>query len=110
MTAEAVPYVHVARLRLNPAANPAAVGGAVTVELCGSWDHEGPCRWPHNNDIEQAGADATFRTVFVASAKEVDEVRARIERALRTSTEWTVVESGPRALTNEERELGGRLS
>ena len=110
MTGERTDYVHAARIRLNETTDPAAVGAAVTVELCGHWDHEGPCRWPHNNDIDETGSVATFRTVFVAPAEDVDEVRARIENALRSSSEWMVLESGPRAPTANERRLGGKLS
>ena len=35
-----------AELVLAADTNPAAVGAAVTIELCGSTDHDGPCRWP----------------------------------------------------------------
>jgi hypothetical protein len=45
-------FVVEAALALTEGCDSAAVGGAVTVELCGSWDHEGPCRWPHNSAID----------------------------------------------------------
>ena len=38
------PYVTWARLALAPGTDPAAVGAAVTTELCGHWEHEPPCR------------------------------------------------------------------
>jgi len=38
-----------AEVRLDSGTDPAAVGAAVTVELCGHWEHEGPCRWPPAN-------------------------------------------------------------
>ena len=38
-------------IRLEPGADKRAPGGAVTVALCGHWDHEGPCRWPHRSNI-----------------------------------------------------------
>jgi len=44
-------YVLEARLELDDGLDPAAVGAAVTVELCGHWEHAGPCRWPHNSEI-----------------------------------------------------------
>jgi len=43
--------------------DPAAVGAMVTVALCGHWEHDGPCRWPHHNQID----GAQFRTVFIAT-------------------------------------------
>ena len=71
-------FVHEAEIQLVPGTDPAAVGAAVTTELCGHWEHEGPCRWPHN----KASADTTFRTLFVAPATDEEEVRERIEGAL----------------------------
>ena len=29
-----------------------AIGAAVTVALCGHWEHDGPCRWPHLTTTE----------------------------------------------------------
>ncbi len=53
-------YVVAASVALEDGADPASVGAAVTVELCGHWDHPGPCRWPHNNEIEAARDAASF--------------------------------------------------
>jgi hypothetical protein len=110
VAAERGPHVHTAMIRLTPGADPAAVGAAVTVELCGHWEHEGPCRWPHNNAIEDVAPVAAFRTVFVASEGDVEDVHARIDRALHSSAGWTVLASGPRAPTAEEQALGAKLS
>ena len=44
-------FVHEAELRLNEGADDHKPGAAVTVALCGHWEHEGPCRWPHNNAL-----------------------------------------------------------
>jgi hypothetical protein len=110
MTAERTAHVHAASIRLVEGTNPAQVGAAVTVELCGHWEHEGPCRWPHNNAIEDVAPVAAFRTVFVAAEGDVAAVHARIDRALRSSSEWTVLASGPRALTSDEETLGAKLS
>ena len=98
-------FVHEAELRLEPDADPAAVGAAVTTELCGHWEHEGPCRWPHNNAIE----GSVFRTLFAAPAAEEEEVRAKIERGLRAAPGWTVVETRRRPTRSDERPLAQRL-
>ena len=76
-------FVVAAQLELRAGCDAAAVGAAVTVELCGHWEHDGPCRWPHNSAIDAERRPAPFRTVFVAGASEEPHVRARIEAALR---------------------------
>ena len=103
-------YAHQARLRLVPDVDPAEVGAAVTTALCGHWGHDGPCRWPHNNDIRTAAGVAEFRTVFVAPPAEETEVRSLVDAALNGDPRWAVVESGARDLTGDERALGERLA
>ena len=83
-------YVVEAEIELTDGTDPAAVGAAVTVELCGHWEHEGDCRWPHHSDIDADARPARFRTVFQASPDEEADIRARIERALRGSDDWRV--------------------
>jgi hypothetical protein len=62
--------------------DPAALGGAVTTALCGHWEHDGPCRWPHftNPEVEDDGAVVTVH--FDASPEDEPEVRDRIRSAL----------------------------
>lgn len=81
----------------------------MTVELCGHWDHEGPCRWPHNSAIDADRDPALFRTVFVASAEDEPEVRRRIEAGLREGGPWRVVSVAARPVDECERGLAGRL-
>ena len=100
-------YAHVAELRLGEGVEPSEVGAAVTVALCGSWDHEGPCRWPNNHDIDASGA---YRVLFVAPPADEAEVRARIETTLHAATHWTVLQSGPRPVAPDEQELATRLA
>lgn len=104
------PYVHEATLRLHGSTDPAEVGAAVTVELCGHWEHEGGCRWPHNNAVGAKGRHTEFRTLFVASDHEERDVRDRIDRALRTSRRWTVISTTPRPLRDDEQPLAERLA
>jgi hypothetical protein len=103
-------FVHEAELRLEPGTDPGAVGAAVTTALCGHWEHEGPCRWPHNNAIDAGDAAAGFRTLFVAPAGDESEVRDRIERALREGSGWVVVETRPRPVSPGEQPLAERLT
>lgn len=104
------PYVTEATLVLADGTDADAVGAAVTVALCGDPEHEGGCRWPHNNAVRPADRGTAFRTVFVAPPREEREVRERIDGALRASTRWTLTSSRARALTAEERELAARLA
>jgi hypothetical protein len=103
-------FVHEADLRLGDGSDPAAVGAAVTVALCGHWKHEGPCRWPHNNDIEVLDWGATFRMLFVAPASDEAEVRERIERSLREGTRWVVGRTQSRPVSIAEAPLAQRLA
>ena len=110
MTDERRAYVQAAELRLRAGADPAAVGAAVTTALCGHWEHDGPCRWPHNNEIDAAEPVARFRTLFVASAADEAEVRAKIEQALRDAPGWAVIATAERPVSAAERPLAGRLA
>jgi hypothetical protein len=74
MTDARVAFVHEAELQLHNGTDPAEVGAAVTTALCGHREHEGPCRWPHNNGIELSDPFANFRTLFVAPSTEEDTV------------------------------------
>jgi hypothetical protein len=99
MDSERMPHVHEALLHLDPDTDPRAPGAAVTIELCGSVDHEGPCRWPNNHDIDNSGL---FRTLFVAPEADVEEIHERISSALRTGSGWSVVSERRRPLTSAE--------
>jgi hypothetical protein len=102
-------FVVEAELVLRDGFDPAAVGGAVTVELCGHWEHEGPCRWPHNSAIDQERDPARFRTLFVADEREAALVRERIETALRGDVGWRLVSVHSRPVAAAERALAEQL-
>ena len=60
-------YVHSAQVRLEPGGDAGAPGAAVTVALCGHWEHDGPCRWPHHTAVrDPAGPELDLRVVFAA--------------------------------------------
>jgi len=98
-------FVHTAVVVLGRDADPGAPGGAVTLELCGSWDHEPPCPLAaHHTSVADAGDASRLRILFAAAPADEAEVRDRIDAALgrgscvgpdgRTST-WTLVSTGP---------------
>jgi hypothetical protein len=103
-------HVHAATLGLAAGVDPAAVGAAVTTELCGHWQHDGPCRWPHHNSIRPAGAGHELRVVFVAPDADIAGVHARIASALDTMPGCEVVTDAPAALEADEIALGTRLA
>jgi hypothetical protein len=103
-------YVHEGELDLPESTDPAAVGATVTTALCGHWEHEGPCRWPHNNAIRRRGSTFVFRTLFVAPTSDEAHVRGRIDRALRSGEGWRLLESRARQVALTEEELALRLS
>ena len=77
-------HAHEAVLELAPGADAAAPGAAVTVELCGHWQHKGTCRWPHRTSVvSQDGSSLTVRVLFAAPTADRDEARRRIGSGLR---------------------------
>lgn len=89
---------------MEPGADEAAPGAAVTVALCGHWDHQPPCPLsPHRVDVEQVGGGLRVRVLFAAEPEAEPEVRRRIDLALAGrwrfpdgfSTPWRLRESRP---------------
>jgi hypothetical protein len=99
-------------LRLASETDPRAPGGAVTVALCGHWDHEGSCRWPHHSrlDTDTANDVARLSTVGAAPEDEQAEVLARIEAELRRDDRWTVLAFRSRPIAPDEQEQAARLA
>ena len=76
-------YAHDAVLDLDPGGDDGAPGGAITVALCGRWDHEPPCPLaPHHTRAHRSGNEVTLRLLFAAEPEEEPKVRALVEEAL----------------------------
>ncbi|WP_322750999.1 MULTISPECIES: hypothetical protein [unclassified Frankia] len=112
-------FVHEAALELVADADEQAPGAAVTVELCGHWEHLGSCRWPHHTAIpEHSGQSVTIRTLFACDAAEEQAVRQRITQALGRgrldgptgSSRWSVRAEAVAALRPAEQSLAQRLA
>lgn len=104
-------FVQCAELVLEPGADPAAPGGAVTIALCGSWDHAGACCWPHLTSAEWDERRGSVRVVLVADAEEENHVRALIDGALTNGkcvgpdgklSRWEAMKSGAGILSENE--------
>jgi len=111
--------VHRATLVLAEGGDARAPGGAVTVQLCGDWVHDNPCRWPHHTSVSTDGDRVDVRCVaVVADPAETERVRDLVVRGLALGvldgpegrSTWTVVEEGPDDLREDERELAERLA
>ncbi|WP_231328537.1 hypothetical protein [Actinomadura graeca] len=60
-----------------------APGAAITVALCGHWEHEPPCPVaPHHTDARRSGGRVRLRVLFASEPAAEAGVRACIERAL----------------------------
>ncbi|WP_377642258.1 hypothetical protein [Oryzobacter terrae] len=115
-------FVHEALLSLDTAGDERAPGGAVTLELCGSWDHPGPCPVaPHHTAVHREGAagDLRVRVLFACDPAGEDAVRRRVVEALGTgelvgpdgaSTRWDLRRHGPGVVLADELEHAERLT
>ena len=99
-----------AELELAPGADPAAPGAMVTTALCGHWEHDGPCRWPHNSRLDPSTAPTRLRTVAIVDDETMAEVVARVEAGLRQDVRWSVVRCRVSDLSPDEVALAQRLS
>lgn len=104
-TPERRAWVHEATIDLDAGVDPQAVGAGVTIALCGHWQHDGPCVWPHQNEL----VDARFRTLFVCTPDEEPAVRARISGALGSGSQWRVTSERARPVAESERSLAHDL-
>jgi hypothetical protein len=59
-----------------------ALGAAVTTRLCGHWEHDGPCRWPHHNDAVADGTGAELTVHYDAAPDDVAAVADEIVAGL----------------------------
>ena len=116
---EAGVYAHDAVVRMGPTDDPDAIGAAVTVALCGHWEHDPPCPLaPHATRAERNGGQVQVRTLFATGANLEMEVRRRIDHALTSGSQqapigetsnWEYLASGPGIVQESERAHGQRL-
>jgi hypothetical protein len=112
-------YAHDAVVEMSPASDPRAIGAAITVSLCGDWQHEPPCPMaPHHTRTESGAREVRVRTLFAAEPTLERAVRRRIDEALDVgrvqmpegqTAEWKVLTSQPGVVREDEREHGDRL-
>lgn len=114
------PFAHEAVLTIDADGDVGALGAAITVALCGHWEHEPPCPLaPHHTAAERVNDDVHLRTLFVVEPAREDEVRARIWSALGEgrlvgpdgrTTRWQLRGGGPAPVRPEEADHARRLA
>ncbi|TMR03100.1 hypothetical protein ETD83_10945 [Actinomadura soli] len=76
-------FVHDAVVSMEADGDVRAPGAAITVALCGHWEHEPPCPLaPHHTTAARSGDEVRLRVLFAAEPAAEAEVRGRIEAAL----------------------------
>jgi hypothetical protein len=111
-------FAHEAVLLMEPHADARAPGAAVTVALCGHWEHEPPCPLaPHHTSAQEDGSELRVRVLFAAEPDRAGEVRDLIERALSGQVKfpdgfvaaWRLRDSWPSEISAEETGHAERL-
>ncbi len=113
------PFAHDAVLVMDPAQDDRAPGGAITVALCGSWEHEPPCPLaPHHTRAERDGEEVRLRILFAADPDDEQRVRATIDDALGRGhgdtpdggvARWRLVRTAASGVRPAERDHAERL-
>jgi hypothetical protein len=112
-------FVHDAVVTMEAGGDPRAPGAAITVALCGHWEHEPPCPVaPHHTGAQRYGDQVRLRVLFAAEADAEADVRSRIEAALSQpgltgpdglTTRWRLRSAQPGLLRTGEAQHAERL-
>jgi hypothetical protein len=112
-------YAHDAVVILDPGGDSRAPGGAITVALCGHWDHEPPCPLaPHHTEATTDDDGVRLRVLFAAEPRDEERVRTLIAQALSSGrltgpdgqiTTWTVKSIASSDIHADEADHAARL-
>jgi hypothetical protein len=112
-------FVHDAVVGMEAGGDVRAPGAAITVALCGHWEHEPPCPLaPHHTTAERSGETVRLRVLFAAEPAAEADVRGRIEAALSraaldgpdgVTTRWRFHGARPGVVRMDEAEHAERL-
>jgi hypothetical protein len=113
-------FAHDALLSMDAGADVRAPGAAVTVALCGSWEHGPPCPLaPHHIQADRVGTEVHLRILFAAEPDVQGVVRHRIDEALARGqlrdpdnvvTYWQLRSSNRSVVSEEEAAHAQRLA
>ncbi len=112
-------FAHEAVVEMRGHGDPGALGAAITVAVCGHWEHEPPCPLaPHHTRTRRRGDAVLVRTLIVTELDREGEVRDRITGALAAGRltdpqgqeqRWALRSERPAAVQGDEREHARRL-
>jgi hypothetical protein len=113
-------YAHDAVVALDSGGDSRAPGGAITIALCGHWDHQPPCPLaPHHTDATLGGEGTLrLRVLFAADPADEERVRSLITEALSSGrltgpdgrvTRWMVQSSAAGDIRPDEADHAARL-
>ena len=113
-------FAHDAVLVLEADGDVRAPGAAVTVALCGHWEHEPPCPLAaHHTSTECSGDQLRVRVLFATEPADEAEVRGRIETAPArgrfdgpdgVTTRWRLCDARPSPVRDDESAHAERLT
>ena len=113
-------FAHEAVLTMGADDDVRAPGAAITVALCGHWEHEPPCPLtPHHTAAERVGGEVRLRTLFAVEPAREAEVRDLIRRALAEGrlvagdgreSRWSLRSSRPGVVRSDDTEHARRLA
>jgi hypothetical protein len=112
-------FAHDAVVAMRPGDSPNALGGAITAELCGGWDHSPPCPLaPHYVSNAADGETVALRVVFATEPSNEQRVRDLIGTALGRgqltvpdggTAYWELRSASPGRLRKDEQDLAAEL-
>lgn len=112
-------YAHDAVVAMRPGGDPHAPGAAITIALCGYWDHKSPCPLaPHHVANSPAGATLKLRVLFATEPANEQRVRSLISEALAAGrvadpegrvTSWEPRSAAPGPVRPDEEDHAARL-
>ncbi|WUH97677.1 hypothetical protein OHR68_29720 [Spirillospora sp. NBC_00431] len=113
-------FAHEAVVEMDPGEDVRAPGAAITVALCGHWEHRMSCPLaPHHTDARRSGTRVRLRVLFASEPAAEADVRTRIEQALSASvltgpdgvtTHWRLLTAQPSAVHADEAEHAAQLT
>jgi hypothetical protein len=112
-------FAHDAVVAMQDDDSPNALGGAITMALCGGWDHSPPCPLaPHYVSNTAEGETVTLRVVFATEPSNERRVRDLIGEALAAGqltvpdggvAHWELRSASPGSLRADEEDLAAGL-
>lgn len=112
-------FAHDAVVAMQDGDSPNAPGGAITLALCGGWDHAPPCPLaPHYVSNVHVGETVALRVVFATDSSNEQRVRTLIGEALAAgqvvapggdTARWELRSASPSSLRAGEERLAAEL-